>query len=80
MTPQEKAKQLVYDYVKITGTTDFDFTVQENTIANIKIGKQCALIVVLEMLLCDAIFHANNKETIDERNYWNQVKEEIEKL
>ncbi len=68
MTPKEKAKELVEKYYHLPADID-------------KYGaKQCALIAVDEIIMCDAIFHANNKETIDERNYWFQVRKEIEEL
>ena len=65
MTPKEKAKELVDKYFYL-------FSVElENTIADYE-AKECALIAVDEIL--DAV------GTNYSINYWQEVKQEIEKL
>ena len=65
MTPKEKAKELVEKYYHL-------FSVElENTI-DLREAKQCALIAVDELLLL-----VTYQPTID---YWDEVKQEIEKL
>jgi hypothetical protein len=68
MTPKEKAKELIGKYVFLT-VTDFSDENFEQT-------KQCALIAVDEIL--DVLLHTS--ETECEYVYWQEVKEEIEKL
>jgi hypothetical protein len=65
MTPKEKAKELFDKYFEATN--------------NYYQAKQCALIAVDEILgdIDDSILHPQNKEAID---YWQEVKQEIEKL
>jgi hypothetical protein len=66
MTPKEKALDI---YHKMH---------YQNQIVSIE-AKQCALIAVDEILgdIDDSILHPQNKEAID---YWQEVKQEIEKL
>ena len=70
MTPKEKAKELVdkYNFLK------------EIFIPSIHEQKQCALIAVDEIL--DAItFNMYDEDAYNkEDNYWQEVKQEIEKL
>ena len=75
MTPKEKAKELVDKYYHL-------FSVElENTI-DYRESKQCALIAVDEILnldfniKCDATERCVNPVM----NYWQEVKQEIEKL
>ena len=77
MTPQEKAKDLVDKY--------------DNTLTYLESkskAKQCALIAVDEIIkVCPYIRH-KDWETLEQLNaaniyfveYWNEVKQEIEKL
>jgi hypothetical protein len=69
MTPQEKAIELVDKMV-------LEFPLQNNTNANVYyIAKQCALIAVDEILnVCE--FHKLSAE----KDWWNEFKQEIEKL
>ena len=64
MTPQEKAKHLL---AKMTTNTDDGILMYRNQYA-----KECALIAVNEIL--KAIGFSDNKF------YWQEVKQEIEKL
>jgi len=69
MTPKEKAKELVNKNYKI-----FEDDEDEHFIDTSKrISKQCALIAVDEILGLIFLSQA-------EINYWQQVKQEIEKL
>ncbi len=72
MIPQEKAKELFNKFCFIMPDINDDGS------AAVEASKQCALIAVDEIIMCDAIFHANNKETIDERNYWLRVRKAID--
>jgi len=65
MTPKEKAKELVALYCQLLSIRDYE---------NKEKAKQCALIAVDEIQnLC----WNNNEVGI---KYWNEVKQEIEKL
>lgn len=75
MTPEEKANELVEKFYQIKL---YNKHAGENE--EIEHAKQCALICVDEIMNCDAIFHANNKETNDEKLYWQKVKEQIESI
>tara|TARA_R110000868_G_scaffold136447_1_gene349421 strand:+ start:24603 stop:24815 length:213 start_codon:yes stop_codon:yes gene_type:complete len=70
MTPQEKAKELVGKYstyvVMWAGGIE---TSKQNV-------KQCALIAVDEILKVASFYNDSQSEVI----YWQEVKEEIEKL
>ena len=70
MTPKEKAKELVSKYIHLTKQT----TGANGTIYT---SKQCALIAVDEILEASLYqFDEMDKYVI----YWQQVKQEIEKL
>ena len=67
MTPKEKAIELVYKFTLYLGT---DVTGQEYYARELD-AKKCALIAVDEILqLCP----------LANRDYWEQVKQEIENL
>jgi hypothetical protein len=67
MTPKEKANDLVKKYYHL-------FSVElENTI-DYREAKQCALIAVYEILNGSRLFY------FEDYKYWNEVKQEIEKL
>jgi hypothetical protein len=70
MTPKEKAEELVDKFVQYTpADSELEYPY----------AKQCALIAVDE--LRDAIdwdYYEGRMET--EENYWEQVKQELEKL
>jgi hypothetical protein len=72
MTPKEKAKQLV---------SKFTFLSYPESNEKFYNPKQCALIAVDEMintgLLLDSSIYVMVKTSLD---YWQQVKQEIEKL
>jgi len=69
MTPKEKAEELVGKY----------YVIIYHTIHQQQKAKECALITVDEILgdIDDSILHPQNNEAI---NYWQEVKQEIEKL
>jgi hypothetical protein len=71
MTPKEKAFKLVIDkYYNL------------NCISKIEDAKQCALIAVDEILKNNNKIpgNANGLHTFENTSYWQQVKQEIEKL
>ena len=68
MTPKEKATELTCKYFNLI-FLDLDYDQ----------AQQCALIAVNEILgdIDEDILHPQNQEAI---TYWNEVKQEIEKL
>ena len=74
MRPQEKAKELVDMYLQYVEA--FSCKQQDEN------AKQCALIAVDEILKLD-VFDCNedwSNEDGDTREYWEEVKQEIEKI
>ena len=72
MTPKEKAKEL---YLKYTNTLNIrDLQITANPFA-----KQCALIAVHEIIASNPIAFDEYDNCI-EKNWWKEVKKEIEKL
>ena len=67
MTPKEKAKELVFKYDFYLG----------NEQENIKEAKDCALIAVDEIINCTKNGLGLTKYS---KEYWQEVKQEIEKL
>ena len=70
MTPKEKAVELVDNYVMLFGS-------YWNGLSK---AKKCALIAVDEILKTSYFTHEPSEDDILYCNYWQQVKEEIEKL
>lgn len=66
MNPKEKAKELVWKYLPI---------LKEWKKEDSNKAKQCALIAVDEI-----IESKTYRDTPEEYEYWNEVKQEIEKL
>lgn len=69
MTPEKKAKELVYKFY--------------DEIKYMERAKICAIIAVDEIVeLCEfaAIGNLDDMKAMDRLNYWDKVKEEIEKL
>jgi hypothetical protein len=69
MTPKEKAYELVLRYLRIDNNTKEWF--------NTYIAKQCALIAVDEILKAREVSIGG---FILDGDYWQEVKQEIEKL
>jgi hypothetical protein len=79
MTPKEKAEELFEKFLKTDKVDDYSF------VGN-KVAKQCALIAVTEIIksrpvipspiACDDITDC----FVQAKEYWQQVKIEIEKL
>jgi hypothetical protein len=72
MTPKEKAIELVH---KFCSTTEGLYKSKKN----IKNAKQCALIAVDEIIASNPITFDEDDNCI-EKNWWKEVKTEIEKL
>ena len=66
MTPEEKAEELFGIYLLYTGNQTF--------------AKNCALIAVDEMLGNAGMIWGCNQARDDFRDYWQEVKKELEKL
>jgi len=77
MTPKEKADELVnrYKQVEIYDTNEPDFYCKIKDVTSFNYtAKQCALVAVDEIILeMDYVMKPN-------KYYWNEVKQEIEKL
>lgn len=70
MTPKEKAEELVLKYLRLQEKDSYNWF-------NRKLAKQCALIAVdeiLEVILSDEYYCSIILK------YWQEVKQEIEKL
>ena len=76
MTPKEKAKELIEKYLKL----DIEIGGQYDGYLTMKMhdAKQCALIAVDEILKSHYALLTGIKPST--YNYWQEVKEEIEKL
>jgi hypothetical protein len=71
MTPEEKAKELISDYCRISTSND--------TSIPYKIAKQCALIAVDEILKVIATLDEDSDLMFpNEYIYWEQVKSAIQ--
>jgi hypothetical protein len=70
MTPKEKAEELFYKMLSTDKLDDYSFV-------GSKVAKQCALICVDEILEQCWVEEVLGGET---NEYWQQVKQEIEKL
>jgi hypothetical protein len=75
MTPQEKAEELVVKFQQSRDAEDY------NDVRDIHAAIRCALIVVDE-ILWEIIKYADNSREYVVKNslYWQEVKQEIEKL
>ena len=73
MNPKEKAKELMKKYTPYVhyGDEDVSYDAIERMVENVK---QCALIAVDEIILVESNYYPNDMD------YWQEVKEEIEKL
>lgn len=79
MIPKEKAKELVNKYCA------YHFEQKKGSIIiDLEKAKQCALIAVDEILndysYMQNIRNANSNQIHSQRIYWEEVKQEIEKL
>lgn len=82
MSPKEKAKEILDNYsMLILYKTNI---MDELLLSEVqKFIKQCALIAVdeiVELYEFDAIGNLDDMIAIDRLNYWDKVKQEIEKL
>jgi hypothetical protein len=82
MTPQEKAKELIIKFLKLTSKHE---GLETAGLGAITVAKQCALIAVNEIY--DGGLHLRYGAYLDEfedkqnyYSYWEEVKQEIEKL
>lgn len=72
MTPKEKAQELVSKFDKYVDFTNDDFNTCQ--VAILKNCKQCALIAVDEIINVSVSYAGKDYE------FWQEVKQEIEKL
>lgn len=76
MNPKEKANELFNKYLSINLS-------QVNDLVDgirIALAKKCALIAVNEILNCNPHTNPFNTDVYSSWEYWQQVKQEIEKL
>jgi len=78
MTAKQKAKELVNKFKKYTDGSINKYTWSESF--QKKNAKSCALIAVDEILNENSKRGGENDEIIEYEPYWNEVKQEIEKL
>ncbi len=77
MTAKEKAEELVGKFKKHSKENRTSLGATPNKFKNINHPKQCALIAVDEILLNEKENHSVLDKT---HEYWEEVKQEIEKL
>lgn len=83
MTPKEKAEELINKFLKLTSKHK---QLETAGLGAITIAKECALIVVDEILnnncgsTTDYGVNAEDNELYIDEYYWFEVKQEIEKL
>jgi hypothetical protein len=70
MTPKEKAEELFYKMLSTDKLDSYSFVGRN-------VAKQCALIAVEEMIALVTNYKVGCR---DEQEYWQEVKQEIEKL
>ena len=82
MTPQEKAKELVYKYQYLVNTWDCYNDESLEMIYRLPDMKRCALISVDEIIneLDDIMNFTGINYCSEVIKYWQEVKQEIEKL
>jgi hypothetical protein len=74
MTPKEKAEELVEMFMNIRKQKLADYSIIYHPTA-----KQCALIVVDEIINCDSFFKTL-EDTKAFTKYWYEVQQEIEQI
>jgi diphthamide synthase subunit DPH2 len=77
MTPKEKAIELVYKYQYLVTTWDCYNDESLEIVYRLPDMKQCALIAVDEILDASLLYFEDLDAYV---NYWQEVKQEIEKL
>jgi len=86
MTPKEKAEQLVNEHYSLISGLSINFISKlialPNGVSYYEIAKKCSLVAVDEILNFD-IKAKNESQFIIERrieDYWQEVKQEIERI
>ncbi len=75
MTPKEKAKELIDRFYNHT------FNVEKDTEDNFSSAKQCALIAIEEILNeVDDNTYKIGRNKLSSKQFWLEVKQEIDKL
>jgi hypothetical protein len=78
MTPKETAQELVDKFRK-----EFDWVESDYAVDLYRDTRQCALIavdVIIEQCEFDVIYDVLNQRYMDKLNYWDEVRQEINKL
>ena len=81
MTPKEKAEELVDKFYQTTPNENYvNDPLGIGRYEAWKQAKQCALIAVDEILIIQGAYTGNRDEFKTYLDYWQEVKQEIEKL
>jgi hypothetical protein len=78
MTPKETAQELVDKFRK-----EFDWVESDYAVDLYRDTRQCAIIavdVIIEQCEFDVIYDVLNQRYMDKLNYWDEVRQEINKL
>lgn len=79
MTPQEKAQELINQFLpEVRGADRYNYNLEE---MNVFIAKQCALITVEQVLKnIDAtiLYHPESHSMAGNKSYWNEVKQHLQ--
>jgi hypothetical protein len=75
MTPKEKAKELVEKF-----RNEFNWVEKDHNVDLYRDTRQCALIAVDELIEAISFNMYDEDSYNQEENYWQEVKQEIEKL
>ncbi len=79
MTPKEKAEELMQLYTVATWIK----TDEIKLLSTIPSAKECALIAIIEILSVleyGGLWIYSEDDTISDRDFWQEVKSEIEKM
>lgn len=76
MTPKEKAEELVNKFFII----DIDSDIYDNFKMDYFYAQRCALIAVYEIIRANPHSNPLNTNVYSTMDYWQEVKQEIEKL
>ena len=78
MTPKEKADELVNKFMEYSHTDFIPYRGGYQMDSQIENAKQCALIAVDEIL--NTIEYSSQADELSKVNYWQEIKQEIEKI
>jgi len=89
MTPQEKAKELVNKFMKFSSSQKINYPIDEDYSSIVitegegvkkESANKCALICVDEILKEANELYRIERNELSDKEYWQEIKQEIEKL